>query len=94
MREKMKLPKDEFIDIAHKLQETLQSAKNMKDGLLVYLIERALFQADKLTNLALPPSNSEDEQLDLPPFMNHSYQVSRRRTRRPATTSAADQDPQ
>jgi hypothetical protein len=50
-------PKDEFVDIAHKLEEAHLAAQKSKDRLLVYLIERALFQAEKMA--AVDPSTIE-----------------------------------
>jgi hypothetical protein len=68
MRGKMRSPKDEFADIAHKLQEAHLAAQKAKEGLLVYLIERALFQAEKVAAEALRPSDSRVEQSELRDF--------------------------
>lgn len=53
---------DEFVDIAHRLRETLLAAQKAKDGLLLYFIERALFQAEKMAVAILPPSDLSGEQ--------------------------------
>jgi hypothetical protein len=65
MRGKMRSPKDEFADIARKLQEAHVAAQKAKEGLLVYLIERALFQAEKVAAETLPPSDSRVQQSEL-----------------------------
>ena len=62
-------PKDEFVGVTHKLQEAHLSAQKAKDRLLVYLIERALFQAEKMAGLNLPTSDSWVEKSGLPAFL-------------------------
>jgi hypothetical protein len=58
---------EEFVSVTHKLQEAYLAAQKAKDGLLVYLIERALFQAEKMAAVSLSPPNSNLEQSKLPP---------------------------
>ena len=69
----MDITKAEGKNIVHKLQESLQSARKSDDRLLVYLIERALFQAEKFTAEVLPSPNSDTEQNQFRPSMLHSH---------------------
>ena len=74
----MSLSKEEFLDITLKLQEALLSAQKMKDELLVYFVERALFHSEKITAVTFP--NSKVEQSDLPAFTGYSYRATLRMT--------------
>jgi len=69
----MSLPKGEFVEVTRKLQESLILGQKVKDELLVYLIERALYRAEKITAVNFP--NSKVEQLDPPAFMSYSYRA-------------------
>jgi hypothetical protein len=66
-------PKDEVSGITHKLQEAYLGAQKTNDRLLVYLIERALFQAEKMAAENLPPSNSRVEQPELAHFSSRGF---------------------
>jgi hypothetical protein len=68
---KMSLPKGEFVEVTRKLQESLILGQKVKDELLVYLIERALYRAEKITAVNFP--NRKVEQFDTPAFMSYSY---------------------
>ena len=48
MRGKMRSPKDEFVDIAKKITGSASRGPRTKEESLVYLIERALFLAEKV----------------------------------------------
>jgi hypothetical protein len=67
---KMSLPKGEFVEVARKLQESLVLGQKVKDELLVYLIERALYRAEKIAAVNFP---KRKEQFDTPAFMSYSY---------------------
>jgi len=66
----MSLPKGEFVEVTRKLQESLILGQKVKDELLVYLIERALYRAEKITAVNIP---NRKEQFDTPAFMSYSY---------------------
>lgn len=61
----MQSQENEFVDITHRLQEAHLAAQKTKDRLLVYLIERALFQAEKMAAATHSPSSFRLEESEL-----------------------------
>jgi hypothetical protein len=65
----MSITEAEGKNIVQKLQESLLTARKSDDRLLIYLIERALFQAEKIAAEILTPASDNNERTELPAFM-------------------------
>jgi hypothetical protein len=70
---RMPPPRHEFSVITDKLQEAHLVAQKSKDRFLIYLIERALFQVEKMTAPILTRPHSGVEPADLPGFFREVF---------------------